>query len=179
MNTLALFLGGCTAFAALVLQTPSYAQSQAYRWKDEQGRTHISDFPPPASCSSQDCREIDSRLRKKTEDAKRAMEESAASNAQHRASMRRIIDAAKAELRHCRTSPCSLESLMMSFKTVAYNEGQWGVTEALGRPQKVQQMSGHMSERQYWYYRLHGTSVQLVWEARTGNQASLESVNLY
>ena len=62
--------------ACMRMATTATANAQPlYRWKDQYGSTHVSDQPPPESCTSADCRAYREDVDKKTREVKRATEE--------------------------------------------------------------------------------------------------------
>nr|WP_082753120.1 DUF4124 domain-containing protein [uncultured Acidovorax sp.] len=169
------------AFSACV---SAYAQ-QLYRWKDQNGLAHVSDQPPPHSCTSNDCRslrdESDRKIRLEKEEAERKKKEAQAAKERTKKfyeelEAKNVVNLAnsKMKLKRCFSNGgCSFELISREMKYVASQEGQSGIREVAGQPNK-RQVIGE-SGREYWYYHFAGSSLQLVWSS----PMLLMNVNLY
>ena len=79
--------------ACMLMATTATANAQPlYRWKDQYGSTHVSDQPPPESCTSADCRAYREDVDKKTREVKRATEEANKAAAEKKARANKIAE---------------------------------------------------------------------------------------
>ncbi len=164
-----------------------------FRWKDQDGVSHVSDQPPPLSCISDDCRRVregvDRKIREEhaaaeaKKKAAKLAEEKKWRDYQKREADRNIALAeGKALLNKCLVikSGCTFEKLSSEMRYLAAYEGQEGVLAGAGQPAKRQ--IANNSNTEYWYYYVGSNSMQLVWSRREpgalGPRFILDSVNL-
>lgn len=186
-----IYMRGCFLLlpaVALIFMMMNVNAQTLYRWKDENGATHISDQPPPPSCMSSDCRAYRDKMDRELMQAKRAAEEKAKEEQKKRedsakfkaksdARLALYVAQTKSELRECIASKrdCTLSTIKSSIKTIGTLEKGQGIIETLGPPHNQQLFS---DDTTYWYYHLGRNTVQIQWtNIRSGHY--LKSVSIY
>ena len=173
---------GCLAVSLAFLAGSVLAQ-QMYRWKDDAGDLHVTDRPPPSSCASADClkyrQATDQRLTdERSAREKKLVAERMAKEKQSREDVVRsknMANTMKTSLMYCANGRmvCKSDEVRAALFLVAREEGEAGVTDALGKPSKIHQVS---LERMEWLYPWGVSSMQLVWLNASGKSNTLHDV---
>lgn len=82
----------CVVCVLLAIAAATANAQTLYRWKDQHGSTHVSDQPPPESCTSADCRAYREDADKKAREAKKIAEEANKAAAEKRARANKIAE---------------------------------------------------------------------------------------
>lgn len=181
------YLHSIILVAAFSACMSAYAQ-QLYRWKDQNGVAHVSDQPPPDSCTSSQCRDLreqtDSKITREKEALERKEKEARVEKERVKEFGERmdarvkvlgpiVAEENRSKIKKCFSSGgCSFGEISHELKSLAGREGQQGIVQVVGAPHKRQIIGD--SGREYWYYKLGDDSIQLVWDSK-----SLKSINLY
>ena len=167
------------AVSCSALTVTVFAQDDLYRWKDQTGKTYISESPPPSSCSSEDCLTFRRKLAEKLEKKREQQQANEKKIREEWAAQQRDLEESKARVKACkyRTEKCSISLLKLDLGSIASAEGENGILKILGKPDHIQN-TGHLIESTYWYYKLGNNTVQLVWEKHI-DRNGLSSINFY